>query len=72
MRSQLRQEPRLANDGLVGKSADDKLFDGTFSRADDFGVFGFMFSPFSPSEFFTQTPLLRNSYEKEHNDFNGC
>jgi hypothetical protein len=28
--------------------------------------------PFLPSEFFTQTPLFRNSYEKEHNDFNGC
>ena len=58
MRSQWRQEPRLANDGLVGqrqcelrlvgKSADDKLFDGLFPRADDFGVFGFMYSPFSP------------------------
>ncbi len=58
MRSQLRQEPRLVNDGLVGqrqcelrlvgKSDDDKLFDGLFPRADDFGVFGFMYSPFSP------------------------
>ena len=28
--------------------------------------------PFLPSEFFTQIPLVRNSYEKEHNDFNGC
>jgi hypothetical protein len=58
MRCQLRWEPRLANDGLVGhrqcelrlvgKSADDKLFDGLFPRADDFGVFGFMYSPFTP------------------------
>jgi len=58
MRSQLRQEPRLANDGLVGQrqcelrlvgnSLDDKLFYGLFPRADDFGVFGFMYSPFSP------------------------
>jgi hypothetical protein len=58
MRSQLRQEPRLVNVGLVeqrqcelrlvGNSLDDKLFDGLFLRADDFGVFGFMYSPFSP------------------------
>ena len=58
MRSQWRQEPRLANDGLVGqrqcelrlvgKSVDDKLFDGLLLRADDLGVFGFMYSPFSP------------------------
>jgi len=58
MRSQLRQEPRLVNDGLVGQrqcelrlvgnSLDDKLFDGLFPRADDLGVFGFMYSPFSP------------------------
>ena len=57
MRSQLQQEPLLANDGLVGQrqcelrlvgnSLDDKLFDGLFLRADDFGVFGFMYSPFS-------------------------
>jgi len=33
---------------LVGNSLDDKLFDGLFPRADDLGVFGFMYSPFSP------------------------
>jgi hypothetical protein len=32
----------------VGQCFDDRLFDGIFSRADDFGVFGFMYSPFSP------------------------
>ena len=58
MRSQWRHEPRLANDGLVGQrqcelrlvgnSLDDKLFDGLSPRADDLGIFGFMYSPFSP------------------------
>jgi len=58
MRCQLRWEPRLVNDGLVGQrqcelrlvgnSADDKLLDGLFPRADDLGVFGFMYSLFSP------------------------
>ena len=58
MRCQLRWEPRLANDGLVGQrqyelrlvgnSLDDKLFDGLLLRADDLGVFSFMYSPFSP------------------------
>ena len=48
MRSQLRQEPQLGNDGLVGQrqcelrlvgnSLDDKLFDELFPRADDLGV----------------------------------
>jgi hypothetical protein len=38
---------------------DDRFFDGTFSRSDYLGVFGFMFSPFPlflpflPSQFFT-------------------
>jgi len=48
----------MGNDGLVGQrqcelrlvgnSLDDKLFYGLFPRAHDFGVFGFMYSPFSP------------------------
>ena len=69
MRSQLRKEPRPVNDGLdgqlqcelplVGKSADDNLFDGIFSRADDFGVFGLMYSPFSPFSIFYLNPLIK-------------